>query len=156
MKWTRETKEAYGSMTSYILRKRLPQSWVGPPFAPASTVPLQDSSDYRVLLNDWPYGLESDITHLVVWSRTLIPVDEVRGDVTADSRALIDGFVKSHFADELGGDDRVLWFKNWVSLQSVRSLEHFHVLVRGADDATIKRWTGDNPSEVSERRLEIS
>jgi len=28
----------------------------------------------------------------------------------------------------------VLWFKNWASIQSVRSVEHIHVLVRGASD----------------------
>jgi hypothetical protein len=36
---------------------------------------------------------------------------------------------------EIQSQDRVLWFKNSSGLQSVRALEHFHVLLRldGAD-----------------------
>jgi hypothetical protein len=158
MKWTAETKLQYGSMSNYILQNRLPSSWKGPPFTPTSTVPFQDPSDYRALLNDWPYGLDPQITHIVVWSRTLIPVDDGNGDLTPESRKLVEGFVKRYFVDRLGegGDERVMWFKNWVSLQSVRSLEHIHVLVRGVSDDLIEQWTGDRPSEVRKRRLQIT
>ncbi|KAK0386279.1 hypothetical protein NLU13_6116 [Sarocladium strictum] len=158
MKWTAETKAQYGSMSAYILQKRLPSSWQGPPFTPASTVPFQDPSDYRALLNDWPYGLDPEITHIVVWSRTLIPVDDENGDLTSESRELVKAFVKSYFVDRLGegGEGRVLWFKNWVSLQSVRSLEHVHVLVRGVSDDILQEWTGDKPSDVERRRRQIS
>lgn len=147
MQWTRETKAEYGSMTQYILINRLPKSWGQPPFTPASPTPLADASDYKVLLNDWPYGLEPNITHIVVWTRTLIPTDSETGDLTATSRAQVEDFVKSYFVDTLGpgGEGRVLWFKNWVALQSVRSLEHFHVLVRDVDDDTLERWTGERP-----------
>ncbi|KAK5989125.1 N-acetylglucosamine-induced protein 1 [Cladobotryum mycophilum] len=119
IKWSTETKAQYG------------------------TAP----SDYKILLNDWPYGLAPGITHIVVWSRTLIPTESVVGDLTPESRVLIEDFVKKHFVDTLGpnGKDQVLWFKNWVSLQSVRALEHFHVLVRDVDDDTLERWTGERP-----------
>ncbi|GJN66638.1 hypothetical protein VFPFJ_01235 [Purpureocillium lilacinum] len=147
MKWTAETKAAYGSMTNYILTHRLPNSWGQPPFTPSSTIPFEDSSDYKVLLNDWPYGLEPNITHIVVWSRTLIPTDGDTGDMTPESRRLVGDFVKRYFVDTLGpgGDKQVLWFKNWVALQSVRSLEHIHVLVRDVDDDTLERWSGERP-----------
>jgi hypothetical protein len=158
MKWTAEIKVQYGSMSNYILQNRLPSSWEGPPFTPASTVPFQDPSDYRALLNDWPYGLDPEITHIVVWSRTLIPVDDQNGDLTPESRKLVEDFVRKYFVEPLGegGKDRVMWFKNWVSLQSVRSLEHIHVLVRGVNDEVLEKWTGDRPSEVRKRRLQIT
>lgn len=151
MAWTVETKAAYGSMTNYILANRLPKAWGSPPFMPTSAIPFADASDYRVLLNDWPYGLESGISHIVVWSRTLIPTDPDTGDVTAESRSLIENFVKGYFMDSLGpdGGDRVLWFKNWVALQSVRTLEHIHILVRDVDDDTLEQWTGERPKRAS-------
>lgn len=147
MKWTAETKATYGSMTQYILDNRLPKAWGQPPFTPANATPFADPSDYRVLLNDWPYGLDPEITHIVVWSRTLIPTALETGDLTPASRAQVQNFVKTYFVDSLGpgGSDRVLWFKNWVALQSVRSLEHFHVMVRKVDDDTLERWTGERP-----------
>lgn len=151
MKWTAETKAEYGSMTQYLLVHRLPKAWGIPPFSPSSTVPFQDPSDYRVLLNDWPYGMEPGITHIVVWLRTAIPTDPETGDMTQESRALVQDFVKRYFIDTLGpnGEDKVLWFKNWVALQSVRALEHIHVLVRDVDDDTLEKWTGERPKRNS-------
>jgi hypothetical protein len=69
--------------------------------------------------------------------------------MTPESRALVQSFVKKTFIDALGpdGEDRVLWFKNWVALQSVRALEHVHVLVRNADADILERWTGERPKQ---------
>ncbi|KAH0594922.1 hypothetical protein MHUMG1_07220 [Metarhizium humberi] len=147
IKWTAETKAQYGSMTQYLLANRLPKSWGQPPFSPESDVPFDKESDYKVLLNDWPYGLESNITHIVVWTRTFIATDDDKGDMTPESRALVEAFVKRYFIDSLGegGEDKVLWFKNWVALQSVRALEHIHVLVRDVDDDMLERWSGERP-----------
>ncbi|KAK2030950.1 hypothetical protein LX32DRAFT_585600 [Colletotrichum zoysiae] len=143
MKWTAETKAEYGSMTQYILANRLPKQWGAPPFTPKSLVPFEDPSDYRVLANDWPYGLDAGITHIVVWSRTIIPTDPDTGDMTSESRRTVQEFVDRYFVDSLGegGAERVVWFKNWVALQSVRTLEHIHVLVRDVDAEVIKKWT---------------
>ncbi|KAM0515734.1 hypothetical protein ACHAPE_005813 [Trichoderma viride] len=145
--WTTETKAQYGTITEYILQNRLPKAWGLPPFVPESQVPFDAAADYKVLLNDWPYGLTPEITHIVVWSRTPIPTDPETGDLTTESRAQVEGFVKTYFVDKLGagGEQQVLWFKNWVALQSVRTLEHFHVLVRNVDDDMLERWTGERP-----------
>ena len=35
----------------------------------------------------------------------------------------------------------MLYFKNWVALQSVRALEHVHVLVKDVDPVLIEEWT---------------
>lgn len=145
--WTRDAKAQYGSITAFILAHRLPKAWGQPPFTPASTIPFADPSDYKILINDWPYGLEPGIIHLVVWSRTLIPTTPEKGDLTPESRALITDFVQRQFIDPLGpgGQEKVLWFKNWVSLQSVRALEHFHVMVQDVDDDMLEKWTGERP-----------
>ena len=147
MAWTAATKAQYGSMTNYILQHRLPQSWGKPPFTPVSLIPFTSPSDYKILLNDWPYGLTPDITHIVVWSKTPIAVDEKNGDVTVESRNIIENFVGKTFGERIGGGDegreRVVWFKNWVSLQSVRALEHVHVLVRAASKEDLDFWTGE-------------
>ncbi|KAI2636413.1 hypothetical protein GGS26DRAFT_589019 [Hypomontagnella submonticulosa] len=143
IKWTAGIKAEYGSMTNYLIKHRLPKTWGSPPFTPASTIPFDDPSDYRVLINDWPYGLTSDITHIVVWSRTVIETDPSTGDMTPGSRRIIENFVRSFFMDRLGpgGEDNVLWFKNWVALQSVRALEHIHVMVRDVPKDILDEWT---------------
>ncbi|KAG5989051.1 hypothetical protein E4U54_004462 [Claviceps lovelessii] len=135
MSWTAETKAHHGTMTQYLLANRLPPCWGQPPFTPESPIPFGKMSDFKVLLNDWPYGLAGDIIHLV------------RGAMTPESRALVADFVRRYFVDALGedGGGRVLWFKNWGLLQSVRALEHIHVLVRDADDDVLERWTGERP-----------
>ncbi|KAI4599698.1 hypothetical protein KJ359_001434 [Pestalotiopsis sp. 9143b] len=143
MKWTAETKAEYGSMTQYLLAHRLPKAWGGPPFTPKSDIPFEDPSDYSVLLNDWPYGLTPDIKHIVVWSRTPIKTDPETGDMTPESRRIIESFVQRFFVDRLGpnGADRVLWFKNWVALQSVPALEHIHVMVKDVGQDTLDEWS---------------
>ncbi|GAB1320114.1 N-acetylglucosamine-induced protein 1 [Madurella fahalii] len=142
MKWTAETKAEYGSITNFLLAHRLPKAWGSPPFTPASETPFADPSDYRVLINDWPYGFTPGITHLVVWSRTLIPTDGEVGDMTPETREIVAQFVKRYFVDSLGpgGEDKVLWFKNWVALQSVRTVDHIHVMVRDVDPAVLQEW----------------
>lgn len=117
-------------------------------FSHYSDEPFADSRDYKVLLNDWPYGFEPGIKHLLVWSRTPIAVDDVRGDVTPQSRKLIEGFVEIFFvrrlAEALGvkaeARGRVMWFKNWVSLQSVRGVDHVHVLVKDLPEGVLGDW----------------
>jgi hypothetical protein len=149
--WTAKTKAEYGSMTEYLLIHRLPKAWGHPPFAPVSTIPFEDPSDFLVLINDWPYGVTPDVRHIVVWSRTLIPTDAKTGDMTPDSRKIVDSFVQRFFVDRLGegGAQRVLWFKNWVALQSVRSLEHIHVLVKDATPEILEEWTGQPAGRVA-------
>jgi hypothetical protein len=127
-------------MTAYLIQHRLP--WGSSPFTYNSSIPFSDPSDFKILLNDWPYGLTDDITHIVVWSKTPIVTDEKTGDVTEESRDVIKAFVERTFVDRLGDEGRVLWFKNWVQLQSVRALEHIHVLVRHASKENLEFWTG--------------
>ena len=96
---------------------------------------MQD--DVKILLNDWPYGLTPDITHLVVWTKTPIPIGE-DGHLTLESRMRIEEFIQKVFSNELGRGS-VIWFKNYGALQSIPSLEHIHVFVRGASEEVLTR-----------------
>ena len=147
MQWTADTKAEYGSITEFLLQNRLPKTWGTPPFTPKSSTPFADPADYRVLINDWPYGLYPDITHICVWLRTAIPTDPETGDMTPESRATVQSFVQSYFIDPLGsnGAKQVVWFKNWVALQSVRSLEHIHVMVHRVDAEMLATWAQEQP-----------
>ncbi len=152
IRWTAATKAAYGSITAYICQERLHWEPLPPknhntntnnennddddgPHFPLSnpTHPLTSPHDFKILPNDWPYAFEPGITHLVVWLKHRLPVQqgaEEEGDLTPQARALVDAFVEERFRRKVG-KERVMWFRNWTGLQSVRGLEHVHVLVRG-------------------------
>ncbi|KAK0926935.1 hypothetical protein LTR29_017760 [Friedmanniomyces endolithicus] len=145
--WSASIKSQYGSTLTYITSQKLrwkPSPHSDPPEFPSqSPTPFANRQDYAILPNDWPYSFTPDITHLLVWTKTPIATDDSEGgDVTAESRRLIDGFVQKTFAAGLGegGGERVLWFKNWTGLQSVRALDHVHVLVRGVDEEVLGAW----------------
>ena len=148
--WTRDIKTQYGSIVNYICSERL--HWASKDNSaaviPRNLVPFADSADYKILLNDWPYGCTADITHLVVWLKTRFDVDS-DGHLLPAARASVEKFVDQTFRQPLAltgsSTDRVLWFKNWTKLQSVRALEHFHVMVKDADEQLLRRWTGESP-----------
>ncbi|KAL8672094.1 MAG: hypothetical protein Q9168_003426 [Polycauliona sp. 1 TL-2023] len=139
------------------------------------TTPFSSPNDFRILRNDWPYGsFGPEITHLIVWTKVRIATDAENGGlVTPEAKERIDAFVDETFVKRLaaleeggeedgggGGPDaaaaaaaaddvgkRVLWFKNWGALQSVRGLEHIHVLVRDVPEAIVDEWTGETRHE---------
>ena len=78
------------------------------------------------------------------------------GYLTPDSIALVEDFVQRTFVEPLSSygskehvsdrpRDRVLWFRNWTGLQSVRGLEHVHVLIRDAPKDLLDLWISDRP-----------
>ncbi|EGD87403.1 hypothetical protein H112_05946 [Trichophyton rubrum D6] len=152
--WSSTIKERYGNIGNFICKERL--HWPidrDPQTLCQNPTPFADPRDYKILRNDWPYGLAPDITHMCVWIKNRIDTTPENGDVTEESRALIDDFVHRTFTSRLSGfsdaADRVIWFKNWTALQSVGSLEHIHVLVRDIPDKVIVEWTGEEARELS-------
>lgn len=109
------------------------------------TVPFGNSSDYKILLNDWPYGIDDRIKHLVVWVKFGFDEDPQTGDLTPKSRRQIEDFVQATFrkGDE-NGRENVVWFKNWAQLKSVHAIEHFHVMIFDPDPAFLKEVTGED------------
>jgi hypothetical protein len=105
----------YGSIINFILWERL--KWDD--MTLASDIPFQDPSmcflpkcilnfffcfklmlligDIKILRNDWPYGIDEDIVHLVVWTKFPFQDDPETGDLTVESRKQIDEYVKKTF-----------------------------------------------------------
>jgi hypothetical protein len=80
-------KQKYGNMTKYICERRLhwtprPVELPGSTFEYKNATPFADPEDYKVLFNDWHYGLTPDIVHLVVWSKTPVAVKPENGEAT--------------------------------------------------------------------------
>lgn len=153
LQWSREIKATYGSIPDYIMLKRL--KWkplptsnpeTGPRFDSISPLPFENEQDFKILPNDWPYGMEPGIVHIVVWLKNRLETEPERGDMTPTSRKQIEDFVQERFVEKVralpGTREKVQWFKNWTTLQSVPGLEHVHVLVRDVPEQTILEWTG--------------
>lgn len=117
----------------------------GPRFDFISPVPFEDERDYKILPNDWPYGMEAGIVHIVVWLKNRVETGTERGDLTPKSRRQVEEFVERKFVKRVEGlpgrREKVQWFKNWTALQSVPGLEHVHVLVRDVPEEVILEWT---------------
>lgn len=113
-------------------------------FEVRNVVPFADGEDFEVLRNDWGYAFEAGIRHIVVWLKQRLPVDG-EGLLTEGGRRLVEDFVRREFREKAGEEEegsKIIWFKNTTNLQSVRSLEHVHVLVRDVDDRVLEQWTG--------------
>ena len=67
-----------------------------------------------------------------------------QGHMTTESRELVEGFVNRVFRERVGdrGGEKVMWFRNWTGLQSVRGLEHVHVLVKDVERGVLDEWVG--------------
>ena len=144
--WTAHVKAKYGTITEYILTQRLfwkPLNSEGRiKFEIKNDTPFADPADYKIIRNDWTYAVSPGISHIVVWSKQSLPVDS-EGALTDEGRKIVTGFVDREFRKKVGEEkegEKVQWFKNTTNLQSVRSLEHVHVLVRGADEEVLKQW----------------
>jgi len=152
LRWRNKIAEHYGNITGFLVKDRL--QWTPKPNADPTAGPtfeyrnenfFVDPSDFKILLNDWPYGMDPGIWHIVIWTKTPIPVDPEIGDLTDQSRAVINEYVNRVFRQRINEEkpgDKVLWFKNWIALQSVRGIDHVHILVRDVEDDVIKEWIG--------------
>ncbi|KAL3963883.1 hypothetical protein ACCO45_000887 [Purpureocillium lilacinum] len=133
--YTHRQAAAYGSVAAFILGERL--RWQEP--IVARGLPFQHpDDDVRIIFNDWPYGLDKRIVHLVVWTKFELESDPTTGDLTDKARAAIDNYVS--------------WFKNWSALKSIHAVEHFHVMLFDPDPTFIHEVTnGDVPQcEISD------
>lgn len=102
------------------------------------------TEDICILYNDWPYGIDADIIHLVVWTKFELADDPATGELTAEARNMIEQYVQRTFCSVAA--ESVVWFKNWKSLKSVHAVEHFHVMLHRPDMASVAEITrGDVP-----------
>jgi hypothetical protein len=83
--------------------------------------PFEDSSDIKILYNDWPYGIDPDIVHLVVWTKFELEDDPDTGLSTPESQREIGEYVQKTFGRRTSD---LVWFKNWKSLKSVHATSY--------------------------------
>jgi hypothetical protein len=57
--------------------------------------------DIRIIYNDWPYGVDKDIIHLVVWTKFELEDDPVTGYLTASAQAAIESYVQETFCSRV-------------------------------------------------------
>lgn len=86
----------YGSVANFILRERL--GWESP-VRPEGVTPFSCPTDLKVLYNDWPYGIDLKIVHLVVWTKFVLEVDPASetGDLTDKARGEIQDYMERTF-----------------------------------------------------------
>lgn len=87
----------YGSVANFVLLERL--RWTEP-VVPRGE-PFQYKDDYKVLYNDWPYGLDSRIIHLVVWTKFELKAKSTGGDLTDKARGEIENYVTQTFRSHM-------------------------------------------------------
>lgn len=105
--------------------------------------------DIRILRNDWPYGIDPKIVHIVVWTKFGSEEDPATGDLTPDARRQIDEYVSAVFGKEMDRDS-IIWFKNWAALKSIRAVEHFHVMLYDPPSEFLTRLLADGLAAKSE------
>lgn len=59
------------------------------------------SDDIKILYNDWPYGVDVKIVHLVVWTKFDLEDDPATDDLTPEARKEIDDFVDRTFRSKV-------------------------------------------------------
>ncbi|KAK4230497.1 hypothetical protein QBC38DRAFT_28917 [Podospora fimiseda] len=144
LEFTYNLKQEWGSVMNFILSQRL--KWELPIVPQGNPFESKyEKEDIRILRNDWPYGIDERIVHLVVWTKFELVDDERTGDLTDEARREIDEWVGKKFGERVGRDN-VIWFKNWASLKSVKSVEHFHIMLFDPDPKFVEEVTnGDVP-----------
>ena len=80
LEWIYDLKRSYGSVLSFVQHERL--HWN---VTLSTRIPFIDPSDYKILFNDWPYGIDTDITHLVVWTKFSLEEDMASEELGAKS-----------------------------------------------------------------------
>jgi len=101
--------------------------------------------DIKILYNDWPYGIDTNIVHLVIWIKFELEDDASTGDLTQRQRQQIDDYVNKTFCSRVGSGN-VIWFRNWASLKSIAAVEHFHVMINHPSKTFLDEITeGDMP-----------
>ncbi|KAK7923960.1 hypothetical protein PG985_006014 [Apiospora marii] len=137
-----QLRREHGSVMNFVLNQRL--RWTMP-IAPKGRPFEYPEDDIKTLWNDWPYGLDERIVHIVVWTKFDLEEDPQTLDLTDAAREDINDYVDKVFGSRLP-QENYIWFKNWSSLKSVHAVEHFHVMLFDPDPAFIDEIThGDVP-----------
>ncbi|KAK1992059.1 hypothetical protein LX36DRAFT_589189 [Colletotrichum falcatum] len=144
--WHAEIRRTHKSVLEYVRRERL--RW--PNITACDDIPFRHTDDWKIIWNDWPYDLADGIMHLIVWSKSKIAVDPATGLPTERMANLIESFLDGTFGEILGcrrGED-LLWFKQKAEWQSVKALEHIHILLRNVPQWRVEKLIGQQRSQT--------
>jgi hypothetical protein len=72
--------------------------------------------DLKILFNDWPYGLEKGIVHLVIWTKFELEDDPATGLLTESMWKKIDDYVERVFRSRMPADQVSPLLVQWYSL----------------------------------------
>ena len=159
-----QLRREHGSVMNFVLNQRL--QWTMP-IAPKGKPFECPEHDIKTLWNDWPYGLDKRIVHIVVWTKFDLEEDPQTLDLTNVARKDINDYVDKVFGSRMPKENvscaaacsslvaclilhlsmpltvtgQYIWFKNWSSLKSVHAVEHFHVMLFDPDPAFIDEIT---------------
>lgn len=98
--YTWKLNQDYGSVMDFILTQRL--RW-DMPIVPRGK-PFEFEEDIKILWNDWPYGVDKKIVHIVVWTKFDLEDDPATDDLTETARAEIDAFVQKTFGSRVSSN----------------------------------------------------
>jgi hypothetical protein len=96
-----QLKKQYGSVMEFVLSQRL--GWTLPIVAEGR--PFEREGDVKILWNDWPYGIDEKIVHLVVWTKFELEDDPATDDLTAKARGEINEYVDEVFGKKVGKEN---------------------------------------------------
>lgn len=101
---------------------------------------FHNKGDIKIKYNKFPYYFEEKVKHLCIWSKLTIPTDKNSevGDISKLSKQIIEKYLHKTFVTRGVKPQQIVWFKNWLSLQSVRSISHIHVILYDVDDELIE------------------
>lgn len=84
----------HGSVMEYMLKERI--HWTQP-IVPRSRRPFECEDDLKILFNDWPYGVDKRIVHLVVWTKFVL-------EDNAETETEIERFIRRTFLSKVKRD----------------------------------------------------
>lgn len=58
------------------------------------TILIRGKDDLKILYNDWPYGVDTGIIHLVIWTKVRLEEDPATGDLTEEMREKIENYIQ--------------------------------------------------------------
>lgn len=172
LEYIHQLKLKHGSVLAFIQQERL--HWEN--VIPSGDKHFTNAADFKVVYNDWPYMIDRDITHLIVWTKWQMEDKADGEEVTDETRSEIEEFITNTFCSPQPGinghmnRDQIIWFKNWKSLKSVHALgkhsrlcqpgleyveadrgtEHVHIMLYRAPRDLLEAVTGgDRPISES-------
>lgn len=99
--------------------------------------------DVKIFWNDWLYGIDGKIVYLVVWVKFEFEVEGEKGDLMEKEIKVVGEWVRKKFVVEGGLEEgRVVWFRNWICLKFVKSVEYFYVMLFDLDKELVDGLMG--------------